>query len=62
TGALLILLVQTPIVNRYLPDAIKTTANWVLTQPVMATLRGVVMGSSVALVIVGIRFIMGGRD
>ncbi|MEM7535917.1 MAG: hypothetical protein AAF639_27300, partial [Chloroflexota bacterium] len=47
TGALLILLVQTPIVNRYLPDAIKTTANWVLTQPVMATLRGVVMGSSV---------------
>lgn len=58
-GALLILLAQMPAVNALLPPAWMGVADWVLTVPVMATLRGALLGSGLALVVVSVRFFFG---
>lgn len=56
-GALMIFAAQLPVVA--LPPAAQRTFNWLLSQPVSATLRGVLLGSSLALIVIGVRFLLG---
>lgn len=60
-GALLMLLAQMPAANLLLPPVWVNLASWLLTIPVMATLRGALLGSGLALIIAGIRFLWGSR-
>lgn len=57
-GALLVLLVQAPLGRTVLPGEIDAITNWLLATPVTAALRGVVLGSSLALLVVGLRFLL----
>ena len=56
-GTLVMLLAQMPAANPLLPAWTDLT-RWLLTVPVMATLRGALLGSGLALVIAGIRFLL----
>lgn len=56
-GALVVFLTQLPVVT--LPPSVQTTLFWLMEQPVTATFRGVLLGSALALVIVGVRFLLG---
>ncbi len=58
-GFLVILAVQTPFLASSLPPNSQDAANWFLNIPVMATLRGVLLGGSLALLVVGLRLLMG---
>jgi len=58
-GALLMLLAQMPATNPLLPPAWLDLTRWLLTVPVMATLRGALLGSGLALVIASLRFLLG---
>lgn len=58
-GTLLMLLVQMPVSAYVLPDAIDEAMHWLLQAPMMATFRGVLLGSALALLIVAARFLMG---
>ncbi len=58
-GALTTLLAQMPISANLLSPAVGNLADWLLTYPVMATLRGVLLGSALALLIGGVRFLLG---
>jgi hypothetical protein len=60
-GVLLVFAVQMPIVNAALPTALATLVSWVVDVPAMSALRGALLGSSFALVIVGIRFLLTSR-
>jgi len=58
-GALLIWVVQTPSMNGFIETLFggDQLIIWLLEQPVMAVLRGVIMGSTVALLLIAIRLI-----
>jgi hypothetical protein len=56
-GALAIFVAQMPVI--WLPPAAQTALNWLLSHPVAATFRGVLLGSSLALVLIGVRFLLG---
>ncbi|MDQ3249115.1 MAG: hypothetical protein M3Q45_07880, partial [Chloroflexota bacterium] len=59
TGVLLMLVAQMPVASNLLPPAWAALAGWTLTYPVMATLRGALLGSALALLIAGVRFLTG---
>jgi len=58
-GFLVILLAQTPFLMTWLPVEGAQAADWFLNLPVMAALRGVLLGGSLALLVVGLRLLMG---
>ncbi|HHY55469.1 MAG TPA: hypothetical protein GYA08_08530 [Chloroflexi bacterium] len=58
-GFLAILAAQTPFVAAWLPPGGADAVNWFLNAPVMAALRGVLLGGSLALLIVGLRLLLG---
>jgi hypothetical protein len=57
-GVFLVLAVQMPIAHALLPVAFANLVGWVVDVPGMAALRGALLGSSFALVIVAIRFLI----
>jgi hypothetical protein len=62
TGTLLALLVQTPITRSFIPSIIISLTDWLLVWPVMAAVRGVLLGGALAALFVAIRlFAQGGR-
>ncbi len=54
-GALLTLLVQTPLTQQALPDLLVGFADWLLVGPVMAAMRGALLGGALAAIFAGIR-------
>ena len=56
-GALLMLMVQTPFGYQLLPSALIDLLDWLLNWPVMAAMRGVLLGSALAVMIIGLRLI-----
>lgn len=63
-GFLIVLLVQTPFDAAALGlsetmDRLADAARWFLDAPVMAALRGVLLGSALALLVTGCRFLLG---
>lgn len=63
-GFLIVLLVQTPLDAAALGlsetmDRLADAARWFLDAPVMAALRGVLLGSALALLVTGCRFLLG---
>lgn len=60
-GAALVLLVQIPAANALLPAELSVLAGWVVDVPGMAALRGVLLGSSFALLAVAFRFLLVAR-
>ncbi len=54
-GALLMLTAQAPAAGVWMPPALARFTGWALDVPVMATLRGALMGGSLALTLVAIR-------
>jgi hypothetical protein len=60
-GALLVLAVQMPLANAALPAALAAWVGWVLDTPVMATVRGALLGGALALVVAGLRYLTAGR-
>jgi hypothetical protein len=56
-GALVIFVAQLPVVG--LPPAAQAAFNWLLNHPVAATFRGILLGSSLALLLIGVRFLLG---
>lgn len=58
-GFLLMLAAQTPLATFWLPPASADAANWFLNVTVMAALRGVLLGGSLALLVVGLRLLIG---
>lgn len=57
-GALLTLLAQTPFTYQLAPQALIELADWLLTWPVMAAMRGVLLGGALAVLFVGLRLVM----
>jgi hypothetical protein len=60
-GVLLVFAVQIPVVNAIMPTAFANLVNWVVDVPAMAALRGALLGSGFALVIVAIRYLLNSR-
>lgn len=60
-GVLLVFAVQMPIAHALLFAPLANFVNWLVDVPAMAALRGALLGSSFALVIVAIRFLMTSR-
>jgi len=60
-GALLTLLVQTPISQQALPPVATQFADWLLLGPVMAVMRGALLGGALAAIFAGIRLFVGRR-
>lgn len=58
-GFLVILAAQTPFAAAWLPPESAAMANWFLNAPVMAALRGVLLGGSLALLVVSLRLLLG---
>ena len=58
-GALLMLLVQMPASHNFLPSLTGEWMAWLLQSPIMATLRGAILGSTLALLLVGVRYLLG---
>jgi hypothetical protein len=62
-GVLLALLVQTPITRVYAPRIVVDLADWLLVWPMMAALRGVLLGGALAALFVALRLLVqGGRN
>jgi hypothetical protein len=59
TGALLMLIAQLPAGTGFVPDALVSATAWLLQVPAMAALRGALLGMSLAMVVVGLRTIVG---
>ena len=59
-GALLMLLVQTPFLYRILPDALVDLVDWLLSWPVMAAMRGVLLGGALAVLFISLRLFVNG--
>ncbi len=59
-GAVLMLLVQTPFLYRILPDALIDLVDWLLSWPVMAAMRGILLGSALAVLFISLRLIVNG--
>jgi hypothetical protein len=60
-GVLLVFAVQMPVAHALLPTAIANLIGWVVDVPAMSALRGALLGSSFALVIIAIRFLLTSR-
>jgi len=60
-GTLLMLVIQMPASNNILPSFVGDTMSWLLQMPVMATFRGALLGSALALLLVGARYLLGKR-
>ncbi len=58
-GALIVLLAQWPLLGPALPPAAAAAASWLLDGPVMAALRGLLLGSGIALLVTGLRLLLG---
>lgn len=58
-GALLVLIAQMPASAALLPRAYGEWVAWLLQVPVMATVRGAILGSTLALLFFGVRFLLG---
>jgi hypothetical protein len=58
-AALLTLLAQTPFSQQLLPDLFVGFADWLLLGPVMAAMRGALLGGVLAAIFVGIRLFVG---
>jgi len=58
-GTLIVLLAQWPLATQWLPPAYVQATFWFVDAPVMAALRGVLLGSGIALLIVGLRLLVG---
>jgi hypothetical protein len=58
TGALLVLLVQMPAANSILPQSLISATVWLVDTPVMAAVRGALLGGSVALLVAAISFML----
>jgi hypothetical protein len=58
-GALIVLLAQWPLATQWLPPAYAQATFWLVDAPVMAALRGVLLGSGIALLVVGLRLLVG---
>lgn len=58
-GALIVLVTQMPVSHTLLPSLWGEWVSWLLQVPVMATLRGALLGSTLALLLVGARFLLG---
>jgi hypothetical protein len=58
-GALLVLVAQWPLAAQWLPPVYITTVFWLLDGPVMAALRGLLLGSGIALLVIGLRLLAG---
>ncbi len=57
-GALLMLLVQTPFSYQRMPEVLIDLADWLLIWPVMATMRGVLLGGALAVLFISLRLII----
>lgn len=57
-GALLMLLIQMPASSTLLTTTSQDAFYWVLDRPIMAALRGVILGSSLSLFVIMLRFIL----
>jgi hypothetical protein len=57
-GALLAFLVQTPLTQQALPSILVDLADWLLVWPVMAALRGALLGGALAVLLVGLRLLV----
>ena len=57
-GALLMLMVQMPASQQWLPSPLTQWMGWLLEYPVMAALRGAVVGSALALVVVALHTLL----
>jgi len=58
-GALLVLVAQMPASRTVLPAVYDEWVGWLLQVPVMATVRGAILGSTLSLLLLGLRFILG---
>lgn len=61
-GALTALLVQTPLAQQFLSPIFNSLADWLLLWPLMAALRGVLLGGALAVLIVGLRLLARGGN
>ncbi len=60
-GALLMLTAQAPVASVWMPPSVAELVSWALDVPGMATLRGVLLGGSIAALVVGVRFLFTSR-
>lgn len=58
-GALVMLVAQMPATYNLLPTIYGEWVEWLLQVPVMATVRGAILGSTLALLFFGVRFLLG---
>lgn len=58
-GALIVFIAQWPLATQWLPPAYASAAFWLLDAPVMAALRGLLLGSGIALLVIGLRLLVG---
>lgn len=58
-GALITLLVQTPLSQQALPPVATQFADWLLVGPVMAVMRGALLGGGLAVLFAGVRLFFG---
>lgn len=58
-GALIMLVTQMPASRLWLPPTWGAWVNWLLQVPAMATVRGALLGSTLALLFFGMRFLLG---
>lgn len=58
-GALLVLVAQMPASANLLPSFYGEWVGWLLQVPVMATVRGAILGTTLALLFFGLRFLLG---
>ena len=57
-GALLMLLVQTPFLYQIVPRSLVDLVDWLLSFPVMAAMRGVLLGGALAVLFISLRLIV----
>ena len=58
-GALLILLIQLPLLGNWLPEPLVNGVFWLVDTPLAAVLRGVLIGGGVALLTMALRMLLG---
>jgi hypothetical protein len=58
-GALVMLITQMPATYNLLPASYGEWMGWLLQVPVMATVRGAILGSTLALLFLSVRFLLG---
>lgn len=60
-GVALVMMVQMPAAQAILPENLAALTGWIVDVPAMAALRGVLLGSSFALLVVVFRFLLTAR-